>query len=412
MRKYRWILISLAALALLVAAMVARSPGAHAQVRATVTANAATLEAIANSATPTMTPSPTPNPQVVAIETLTAQNALLQEQIAQLLAAAPVSVVQTRTMTITADAPREDCRDGEVVGNVANFIDRTPVGLKGFNSISEVAWKPGSGFAGWDRIVLVIPDLGTQYQVFVLNVGGGNLTRYCGAITDVEAYALDLSGHVWASRASSADAQGRMPTEDEIGVYAVDFSAGTMPVLKALKVGSTAPQMAAVASHIQIVRLSAAAVAEIAESQPMTMALEVVEQGEEAAAAPTAQPAIQPTAVPAATAQPAASGTCAWTQQQVPYSWDNPSQPTIEGPGILNFGRPGTDANDMFRLGIPDGMTIKTKINIGGSFFPYAGTGCDLSLIMQESANDAGGLQVINPQQGVDQGLIEILPAG
>ncbi len=321
---------------------------------------------------------------------------------------APPAQIITRTVPVQTN---DGCIDGQPEP-ISLVLDRIPYGLRENASIGEVAWQPGTGFAKWDRVVLMVPALENTYQVFLLQSGTtqftANLRRYCGTISQVQDYAVDPMGHILASRDSSADGDGHKPAEDEISVFMVDIKNGG---LQPLKLAPNGPDPSLVASHVQIVRL-AEGTPNAAEQQPVLVptatptpaaiiAVEVITRTNGATPVPTLQP----------TAQPAAGGTCTWTNVQIPHSWDGPSKPTMTGPFVVNFGQPGTDTVDKYRMGVPNNITIRYKVNIGGSQFPYQGDGCDLVKIMQEATWDAGSLEVISPQQAVDLGLIEIVPA-
>ncbi len=161
----------------------------------------------------------------------------------------PLRNAHSQPASFSVPAAANTCRDGEPQPNVLNLLDRIPIGLGENNAGVEVAWQPGSGFGGWYRTVLVVPTLGSNFQVFLNGVKTIHMVRYCGTLTAVEAYAPT---HVNAMVQTAADGSGNKPSSDEIGVYSLDLSTGNLKVIKA---ASSGPSLSEIKSHIEVVRV-------------------------------------------------------------------------------------------------------------------------------------------------------------
>ena len=210
----------------------------------------------------------------------------------------------------TVPAFAQECRDGEVIGNLSeDSLHRIPFALGENVSVTELAWKPGTGVAGWGRAVLVAPALNNAHQVFALN-STVHMTRYCGSLDAVKAYAALLSTHVWAMRSTSAT-NGYMASDAEIGVFFLNVQTGQLETLKA----GSGPSNAEIMQHLEVVML-----------QDGVTVLPTAESIEEA---PTEQPTLTPTATatntPLATATNTPVPTVAPTNAPVPPTTESDS---------------------------------------------------------------------------------------
>lgn len=320
------------------------------------------VAALVAGLTVTPFPSPSPSPFVlpatgtptnIPIPTATATNV------------PPATAIPPTVAPVSANA----CRDGEVIGNERNLLDRTPVGLAENNVALEVSWTNpgGEGINAFKRFVLVVPKLEGVYQVFLNNVATIHMTRYCGSLTEVETYLANPSTHVAAMVATAADSAGNTPHPDEIGVYSLSLD-GT---LKTLRAGPLGPSVAEVRGHIEIVKLGGGVI----------LAASVANQA----------PAAVATAVPAA---------CPPAQQKT-IGWDgaNPANVTISGPAIANLGFPRVGPAQ-YRVYVPTGQTVKFT-EVGGAYFQFASTCSDTGL--QNQWKD-GSLPAWTVQQFRDAG--------
>lgn len=261
------------------------------------------------------------------------------------------------------------CRDGEVVGNELNQLDRTPIGLGENNTAIEVAWR-GQGFGGFDRANIGVPALGNRYQVFLVNVETIHMTRYCGKLEEVEAY-LASGAHVRSMQATAADANGNMPSADEIGVYSVDLAGKSLKLLKAAPSGPTIQE---VFSHIQVVDLQTGQI----YGGPIIASDSGVIAPVTAICPPASVVNLGP--------------------------WEA-AERTIEGPAIANIGFPN-EGTTLYRTYVPTGKTVV--------FHSAAGKGwrfdnvCDPGEIQRQLTASAGGLPVVNLDDLVAQGKASI----
>jgi len=173
---------------------------------------------------------------------------VIEKEVEKVVTATPEPEKLAASVSVTTTL----CRDGESIGNELNELGRTPIGLGENVAVVEAHWQ-GEGFGGFDRIVLVIPALGNQYQAFLSNVEGIHMVRYCGTLTQVETYVIDPKTHVWAMRSSSADGEGNMPEEDEIPVYSVDLEIGEIKILHSAPDGPTKTE---VLEYLEVVELN------------------------------------------------------------------------------------------------------------------------------------------------------------
>lgn len=258
------------------------------------------------------------------------------------------------------------CLDGEVIGNDLNNLDRTPVGLGENNSALEASWR-GQGFGNFDRTNLVIPALGSKYQVFLVNVETIHTTRYCGILMEVESY-LSGGAHVKSMQVTAADTAGNMPTANEIGVYSLDLTNKTLKVLKAAPAG---PTLEEVMTHIQIVDLQ------------------------------TGQIYGGPT-IDSSTGgnQPVAAVICPPAMVVDLGPWES-AERTIAGPAIVNIGFPA-EGDAQVRTFVPAGTTAVFH-NAAGSGWQYDAS-CDPGEIQRQLTANAGGITVISLDDLVAQG--------
>ncbi len=260
-----------------------------------------------------------------------------------------------------SELPQVSCRDGEVIGNERNLLDRTPVGLGENNSVVEVSWQPGSGFGGFDRFVLVIPALQGQYQVFLVSVSTIHMVRYCGSIDQVEAYVGQEVTHIMAMRVTAADQSGNLPDLQEIGAYRLDLASGKVSVLNEAPKG---PTISTIEAHVEVVPLGGQS--GLASSEPLTTT------GAAAACVPT-------------------------TIDLGP--WEAKDR-TVVGPAIVNIGFPD-EGTTQVRVFVPSGETVVFK-NAAGSGWDF--TVCGEAQAKAELTEFAGDLPVVTVQSLVDAG--------
>lgn len=154
------------------------------------------------------------------------------------------------SLTATKPVSGPSCRDGEVIGNMYANLSRIPVGTAENNVVLELSW-PGKGFGGFDRAVVVVPQLVNGVQVFVKNASTIHMVLYCGTLEQVQDYAIH---HVEAMVVTAADSQGRVPKTTEIAVLRLDLNTGKLfPLVNA----PDGPEISTVQSHFEVVRLSA-----------------------------------------------------------------------------------------------------------------------------------------------------------
>jgi len=148
--------------------------------------------------------------------------------------------VVASTPAVAAITATASCREGVVPGNQANFVgEKVPIGTAEGPTIIEVSWKPGNGYGGYNRAVIVLGqrDIGRNYVT--ISPATVRMNQYCGALDDVKNYAKDPTHHVRAMIDSSSDAGGR-PQEDEIPVFAL----GKDGILTILKDAKSSPGLA------------------------------------------------------------------------------------------------------------------------------------------------------------------------
>jgi len=140
----------------------------------------------------------------------------------------------TATTTMALTVPPAACRDGELVlvhaADEGDVLDRLPVGEAERVNIVEIG-VPGKGFGGYDRFIVVVPSLGAIWQV---NISTGARTiasrGFCSTNEAVANWALEV--HVPSFLQASRDQDGNQPPASEIGVYILNYEAGTLTELK------------------------------------------------------------------------------------------------------------------------------------------------------------------------------------
>lgn len=283
---------------------------------------------------------------------------------------APVGSTPPPYLTPDATAPAGNCRDGEIVGNELNQLERTPVGLGENNSAIEVSWR-GQGFGGYDRANIGVPALTNRYQVFLVNVETIHMTRYCGKLEEIEAY-LVSGAHVRSMQATAADANGNMPSADEIGVYSVDLAGKSLKLLKAAPSGPTIQE---VFSHIQVVDLQTG---QIYGGPTITS-----DSGNGA---------------------PATAAICPPATVVDLGPWEA-TERTIAGPAIVNFGFPN-EGTTLYRTYVPSDITA-TFHAAAGKGWRFDAT-CDPGEIQRQLTASAGGIPVVTLDDLVAQGKVTI----
>lgn len=138
----------------------------------------------------------------------------------------------------------EACKDGSTLDNVYADISRIPLGNREGASVYELSWD-GSGFAGFDRIVLVLPRMDETHMGFVNNARTVHGLRYCGVLQDVVDYAPN---HVKALRQSSQDGSGNRPAAEEIPVVLMNLD-GSIVITKAAPTG---PSLDTIKAHLEM----------------------------------------------------------------------------------------------------------------------------------------------------------------
>lgn len=138
-----------------------------------------------------------------------------------------------------------DCKDGSSLDNVFANISRIPLGNKEGASVYEISWQPGTGFGGYDRMVLVLPRMDTLHMGFVDNASTVHGLRYCGYLSDILAYAPT---HVTAIQQSSQDASGNRPSTDEIPVVFMKLD-GSLVIVKDAPLG---PSLDTIKAHLEM----------------------------------------------------------------------------------------------------------------------------------------------------------------
>lgn len=138
--------------------------------------------------------------------------------------------------TAPAVAPAICADDGKLeyvvnaVKDNSRFIERQPIGLAAKTSIVEVGQLDGTGFAGWNRAILVVPTKGDVWQVNLKHVSTVAERSFCGKLPDVVNWAI--AAHVPSLQQASRDAKGNQPSAEEIGVYRFDFERKALIVEK------------------------------------------------------------------------------------------------------------------------------------------------------------------------------------
>ncbi len=259
---------------------------------------------------------------------------------------------------MTTQIESNTCRDGEVLGNDRNSLDRSPVGLAENVVVSEVSWA-GQGFGNFQRVILVIPKL-ENYQVFLLKVDTIHSLRYCGTLTEVQNYVGDTSTHVWAMRATAADGSGNLPDEQEIGVYNLDLVSGKLSVLVPAPKG---PSLSVVQSHVEVVHLNIV----VTTITPTAVTLN--------------RTPVTPTATVSTKCVPVTINLGPWEARDR----------QVSGPAIVNIGRPN-EGNGQVRTLVPTGKTV-VFLSSAGSGWSYAS--CTEARAQAELTANAGGLQVV-----------------
>jgi len=364
--KLRHVVITLVVIGLIVATTVLATRHFTLQSAAALTTT--------TTPTPTITSTPTPTaPAVLATPTPTAPPAVKPTATpTPTPTATPVPVLPTVTpkpTVVVVSGGAVGCRNGEVIGNELNLLDRTPVGLAENNTALEVSWKGGRGFEGYGRFNLVVPALGNTYQVFLLNVDTIKMYRYCGTIGEVERYlsnpdpAHDMKlPHVDAMQKTAADRSGRTPLEAEIGVYTLNLDTATLKVLKQATAGPTIDELRA---HIEVVKISGVSV--------------------------------RPTMTPAPI------GKCPEPSKRE-IGWDGKSPPdvTIKGPAIANLGWP-QEGNTQVRVAIKAGDGV-TFFKVGGAYWPLDAAACTEDDLQSHLVTRAGGLPIVTVDDLVKAG--------
>lgn len=165
----------------------------------------------------------------------------------QQLAAEPF----TGAMDFGAPANNPSCRDGEVIGTQQNDLQRTPIGLSENHTVMQVAWK-GAGFGGFNRAVIIAPVIANDHQLFFVDGSTAVMTRHCGDLQTVAAYAAQSESYIKAMRQTAADGNGNIPAVGEVGVYLVDLNGHLIEL-----VPSTTYNVVEITAHLEIVKLAA-----------------------------------------------------------------------------------------------------------------------------------------------------------
>lgn len=286
---------------------------------------------------------------------------------------APQQGVASSQLTMTSTSfVSNPCRDGEVIGNMYANLPRIPVGTVENNVVLEVSW-PGHGFGGFDRAVVVVPQLLPDVQVFVNNASTIHMVRYCGSLAQVEAYVSDRTTHVNAMVVTAADGQGQVPKQSEIGVWSLDIPTGT---LRSLVLAPDGPLTDTVRSHIEVVRLA------------ITPFVPTVTPTRVATAAPTS--ALTATTTAARCVPSAIDGLGPW----------EPKDRTVVGPAVVNVGFP-KEGNTQVRVFVPSRKKV-TFMNAAGSGWNYAS--CTEAQAQAELVANAGNLKVVKVDDLIQAG--------
>lgn len=200
-------------------------------------------------------PGSTPTPVVVERTVVVPQTVVVRETAAPAATTAstttptaipPTAIPTTRPTSVPANV----CKDGSHPQPTIADQARIPAGTKEGPVVAEVSWKPGNGFGGIDRVVIVLPKWDSGVAINILNAYTVYYTQYCGEWGVVKNYAKT---HIAAMVQSAADPQGNTPEREEIGVYAlVDLNSNALEVVQAASKG---PSLAEIKSHIEVVRI-------------------------------------------------------------------------------------------------------------------------------------------------------------
>ena len=155
--------------------------------------------------------------------------------------AAPASGIDTSAYEGTAA-----CEDGK--NTTPLFFEKpsdVPWGTKEGATVAEIAWKPGTGFAGWYRIIAIaerILDVEMPYANSILTL---YVTQYCGSLQAIKDWAPT---HATAIMNSSQNSAGDRPDLNEIPVVLLKRD-GSIEWVKEV---SNGPSIDEIRAHLEI----------------------------------------------------------------------------------------------------------------------------------------------------------------
>lgn len=131
------------------------------------------------------------------------------------------------------------CQDGKPLPNIIANTPDIPWGSKDGGVIAQVAWKPGTGHGGWNRVVAIAEKLSDNRMPYANEVQAINVTQYCGTLDAMKA---EANSHVTALATSGG------ANENEIPVVFLHTD-GTLEIVKPATNG---PSLDQIKAHLEM----------------------------------------------------------------------------------------------------------------------------------------------------------------
>jgi hypothetical protein len=155
------------------------------------------------------------------------------------------SYVQSSGEDTSAHEGTDSCSDGLILPNVLANVPDVPWGRNEGAVVAEIAWKPGTGFANWDRIVAIAERVEGGRMPYANNVKTVHAVQYCGSLQAIMDYAPH---HVTALVNSSQDSAGNRPYAREIPVVFLHNDGSISWVVQV----SDGPSMETIKAHLEM----------------------------------------------------------------------------------------------------------------------------------------------------------------
>jgi len=138
------------------------------------------------------------------------------------------------------------CEDGK--NTTPLFFEKptdVPWGTKEGTTVAEIAWKPGSGFGGWNRIIAIAERIVGTEMPYANSILTLHVTQHCGSLDTIKAYAPN---YVTAMINSGQNGTGQRPSVDEIPIVLLKRDGS----IEWVKQASNGPSMSEIQAHLEM----------------------------------------------------------------------------------------------------------------------------------------------------------------